>query len=285
MFSSKLAIATSLIWMLFFSLPNVANCQQIGVFTPNTTVSDSFFENFGVNFAFGLRGGTGDGSRVVGLGANGQILPNITFTQGSAGSAVPPFGGFDPNAGLRTGFGVISDNGGFTLGLVMGQGSNRSITNTTPGVTVQNGFGGSISSGSLSPFVTGVIPITGDGMSRVIYPPDNAVTRGLQSGQLDLAPSAPARDTSVSESTSLAPQVSSASSSDISVAEIKAQSLRAKDAKSAEMRRLIAAANEYESRSDLPKAIMSIRNALKLADDASLRLVLKKKLAELRGKR
>jgi hypothetical protein len=152
-------------------------------------------------------------------------------------------------------------------------------------VTVQNGFGGSISAGSLSPFVTGVIPITGDGMSRVIYPPDNAVTRGLQSGQLDLTPSAPPSDTSVSESTSPAPPESSASSSDISVAEIKAQSLRAKEAKSAELRRQIAAANDYESRSDLPKAITSIRNALRLADDAILKLKLKKKLTELRGKR
>jgi len=286
MYLFKNAISKLLILGFVFSTLNVADGQQIGVFTPFTTVGDSFYENFGVRFGFTLPGGSGNGSRIVGLGSNGQFLPNIMFTQGSAGSTVPAFGGYDPNASLRTGFGVISPGGGgFTLGLEMGQGSTRSITSTTPGVVVPNGFGGSISNGSVSPFVTGVIPVVGDGMSRAIYPPDNAVTRGIQSGQLDLETRSRSEETETAGLSGSTPRESSATTSDISVAEIKAKKLRQKEAIRSEVQRLIAAAADYEKNSDFPKAKKSLRAAIKLIDDARLKQQLDQKLNELRKKR
>ena len=178
--------ATAIVAMVaccLVAMPAVA--QQIFVETPNTNVSDSFFENLGVDFGFSLGGGdpNGTGSRVVGLNPFGQPLGQIVFSQGGAGSAIPPFGGFDPNSGAQTGFAVLNGNGGgFGLGLNFSQGNTRTLTSTTPGVTVQNGFGGSIFNGTVSPFVTGVVPVVGSG--GVI---DNGTTRALNSGRLDLS--------------------------------------------------------------------------------------------------
>ena len=47
------------------------------------------------------------------------------------------------------------------------QGSNRSISSTSPSVTMPNGGFGSISSGTLRPFVTGFTPIVGQ---QLVWP-------------------------------------------------------------------------------------------------------------------
>ena len=90
-------------------------------------------------------------------------MPNIVFSQNSVGSAVPPFGGFDPNTQATLGFGVLGDDGGFTVGLFAGKGNQRTSVTQSPMVVVPNGGVGSVFSGQLRPFVTGVTPVLGNG--------------------------------------------------------------------------------------------------------------------------
>lgn len=160
--------------------------QMIDVGTPLAGFGNSWFERQGVGFGFSLPGGHGGGSRVVGLLPNGQFTPNgqLIFNQGSFGAARPWFGGYDPNAAGRLGFGVGGQGGGFRLGFEFAKGSSRTITSTAPSLMVQNGSGGFIGSGQWTPFVTGWVPVVGN--YSVPLPPDNAVTRAVQSGQLRL---------------------------------------------------------------------------------------------------
>jgi hypothetical protein len=155
-------------WAIF-GLAGVANstlAQMIQVDTPFNSVSDSFFERQGIAFGFQLAGGQGPGSRVVGLLPNGQLNPTgaLVFSQGSVGSAVPPFGRFDPNAQATFGFGVLDGDGNrFDIGFFGGKGNNRAIVNSTPSVVVQNGTVGSVFDSQLVPFVTGITPVLGRG--------------------------------------------------------------------------------------------------------------------------
>lgn len=265
-----------------------AVAQQIFVETPNTTVSDSFYENLGVDFGFSLGGGdpNGTGSRVVGLNPFGQPLGQIVFSQGGAGSAIPPFGGFDPNAGARTGFAVRNGNGGgFSLGLNLNQGSSRTLTTTTPGVTVQNGFGGSIFNGSVSPFVTGVVPVVGNGNGGVI---DNGTTRALNSGQLDLSRlgqegSHASRSNYVASSASYAAP-STAETAMASVDSIKAARQVKEAAKKSALDNLIKQVFEAEEAGDFLKARSLLRKAIKQCDEPDKKKLLRRRLTSLRGK-
>ena len=265
--------------------------QQINVQTPFNTVSDSFFSRNGVNFGFSIPGGRGSGSRVVGLGPQGQLTPNLNFTQNGVGSAVPAFGGFDPGAAARFGFGNFNRNGGgFSLGFEFGQGSNRSSISTVPSITVPNGFGGSIGNGFRRPFVTGVIPIVSSGgvsqpkYSPVPHRPNNAVTEAVQSGQLNLSNLGSAPEPHHEGPVNYSNEKSSAQSSDIGVAAIRAQQARQEDAKRAEAQTLIQDAEQFESRGDYRMARVSLRDAIKLVDDESLKVELQAKLKTLRGK-
>lgn len=140
-----------------------AAAQQVTVATPRTTVSDSFFEHMGSSW--GLQG------------------KNWFFQFGPPGNpnaAAPPFGGFDPSAGAN--FGLGFGGGGFNGGLLgnFSQGSRRTLTSTTPMVTVQNGVPGYVADVSISPFVMGYIPVVGGfpmlGTFQPAMPPPNMVT-------------------------------------------------------------------------------------------------------------
>ena len=176
-------------WVFFLAL--VAACpadlaaQNIGVTTPFTTATDSYFERMGVNFGFSFPNGTGSGSRVVGLFPNGQLNPNgIVFNQGGFGGALPPFGGFDPASGARVGFGTVGGSGpNFSLGLSLAKGSTRTATTQAPSIVIPNGGFGGFSSGQFSPFVTSVSPVVfGNGRmlppayspSRTLFPAGGA---------------------------------------------------------------------------------------------------------------
>jgi hypothetical protein len=69
-----------------FGLDGAVRAQNINTQTPFTSVNDSYYENFGVNFGFSIPGGRGNGSRVVGYGPQGQLLPNLVFQNGSGGA-------------------------------------------------------------------------------------------------------------------------------------------------------------------------------------------------------
>ncbi|KAA1261856.1 hypothetical protein LF1_44170 [Rubripirellula obstinata] len=86
--------------------------------------------------------------------------------QGFAGQGplLTPFGG----AGVANG-GGLSGRGRFNRGRVSGglgfnfsQGSARTSTSTSAGVTTMDGFPGSIQSGTIRPFVIGIIPVVSD---------------------------------------------------------------------------------------------------------------------------
>ncbi len=140
----------------------VANAQMVNIKTPFITTSDSFYERNGVNFGFRLPGG----GNVVGLGPDGNPTPNgdLVFNQGGFNSAVPAFGGNDPNSNANFGFATKLGPFGLNFGFAAGQGSDRSIVSQTPSVTITNGQQGFISETSQRPFVTGLIPVVGGGI-------------------------------------------------------------------------------------------------------------------------
>ena len=271
--ASRLGISACMAAGMLLGFGLVADGQQVGVSTPFQSFGDSFYESAGVNFGFTLPGGRGPGSRVVGYAGNGVLTPNLRFQQGGAASAVPPFGGYDPNANANFGFGRYNSNGGgFSLGLSLGKGSTRTLTSTTPSMVVQNGFGGSMFSGQVSPFVTGYYPVVGGGRPLMMgggRPPvmDNAVTRAVRSGQLDLtspgvAESAPSSVAGVGPT-----RESSAPYGDESVAAIKARRQARLTANESHIEALIRKGLDSEEEGDYLAARKVYREAIKICDD------------------
>ena len=271
----------------FLAPPRPVSAQQIGISTPFTTTSDSFYERMGVNFGFSLPGGQGPGSRIVGLMPNGQFTPNgnLVFRQGGSVSALPPFGGYDPGANARFGFNYLNrGGGGFSLGFDFGKGSNRSMTTTAPSLVVQNGQGGTFTDGVYRPFVTGVIPVVGNGQRPQPYFIDNAVTRAIQSG-VDLTAPHPADDTHEEAATpSLRHPFSSARTGDISVTEIKAQKSRQQMLRDAEFAAQLEQVKIAEANEDYRVARIHLRKAIRLCKDASQKEGLKSHLQEIRNR-
>ncbi len=132
------------------------SAQQTTISTPQHTVSDSFFEHMGTSW--GLRG------------------DNWFFNFGGGPTqAAPPLGGFDPSAGANFGFGF---NRGGMSGFFNGnwsQGNRRSFTGQAPMVTVTSGFPGYFGDMSVTPFVTGVVPVVGGYPSVGTYRPAAAI--------------------------------------------------------------------------------------------------------------
>ena len=110
------------------------------------TINDSFYENFGFGGINMGRSGPGGG---------------WYLNTGPATSTPPPFGGYDPAADARFGM-QFGGPFGFGFNMLAGQGSTRSNTVTAPTIVIPNGGTGSIFSGSVRPFVTGVIPVVGN---------------------------------------------------------------------------------------------------------------------------
>jgi general secretion pathway protein D len=140
------------------------------------TLNDRFFERIGIDFDFEIDDNT---SQVIGeppltpddtgpsmaFGLDPTGLPTIdydyAFTQGSFGSAVPQFGGFDAATAANFGFAILSDIEVFFL-LQAAQGDTRTNVLQAPKVTLFNGQTGFVSDTSQRPFVTSVIPVVGD---------------------------------------------------------------------------------------------------------------------------
>ncbi|MCD0461198.1 hypothetical protein [Roseiconus lacunae] len=89
--------------------------------------------------------------------------------QTPAGVGVPN-SGFDPNSGLRTGFGFSSGRTRGAIGLSAIQGRSSTLQSTAPSLTTTNGIPGAIHSQTIRPFVTGVTPIvTGGGYGQPVH--------------------------------------------------------------------------------------------------------------------
>ncbi|ADB16715.1 type II and III secretion system protein [Pirellula staleyi DSM 6068] len=150
------------------------------------TLSDRFFERIGIDFDFNIDDNTGlnnvtdqlptanqpgqgvydDSSPSLNFGLNPTTgLPSadldLGFRQGSFGSAVPQFGGFDAGTAASFGFAILSDIEVFFL-LNAAQGDDRTNILQAPKVTLFNGQQAFVSDTSQRPFVISVIPVVGD---------------------------------------------------------------------------------------------------------------------------
>jgi general secretion pathway protein D len=181
------------------------NDLQIAVEVRYITLSDSFFESMGTSFdmvfrndgAFGRiaqstntftdSGGnqvTSTSSKgnnvVVGLRAPGEFTvdASIPLYQDSFGLAVPTFGGYNPAAGISTGFALLSDIETYFF-IRAAQGDTRSSVLEAPKVMLQNGQMGYLEDTTSVPFVTNVIPVVAD--FSVAYQP---IITTLNQGQV-----------------------------------------------------------------------------------------------------
>lgn len=140
------------------------------------TLNDRFFERIGVDFDFEVDDNTSqvngqvpitpdDTGPSMAFGLDPTGLPTVdydyAFNQGSFGSAVPQFGGFDAATAANFGFAILSDIEVFFL-LQAAQGDTRTNVLQAPKVTLFNGQTGFVSDTSQRPFVTSVIPVVGD---------------------------------------------------------------------------------------------------------------------------
>jgi hypothetical protein len=241
-----------------------ASAQQIVLSSPYQTLNDSFYENFG-----------------IGWGINGR---GWFFNTGPSSSAIPPFGGYDPAADAHFGFGGFSRGMGINFGMSLGQGSTRSNSVVVPTLVVPNGGTGGLFSGSISPFVTGVVPVVGGAPVAPMVPvmplmpaPQSSVSplqervERLQRGEAGPAPrAAPAEQAAPAprgpddaplvlnggkpaeggaagtRTASAAPVDSTASHGDISVAEIRRQQAAEDGARQEEIAVRIEKARGYE---------------------------------------
>ena len=142
-----LAALASLIYLLFASPAVRESAAQQGlqstVGAGRVVVSDSFYERFGIRWGIHGRG--------------------FFFDNGGPGP-VPVFGGFDPNTQGHFGFG--GRNGYFSL--FAANGNHRSIVSNSAVLTLPNGGYGEVMSSELRPFVTGVVPVVGDGSTSLL---------------------------------------------------------------------------------------------------------------------
>jgi len=115
--------------------------QQATVGTPMHSVGDSFFEYSGLSWQLRWPGGF--------------------FRFGNPNLAVPPFGGFDPGAGIHGGWSFGNRNFGGQVFFNYAQGSQRSYVSQTPMLTLTSGYPGYFADTSQSPFVIGYVPVVG----------------------------------------------------------------------------------------------------------------------------
>jgi len=181
------------------------NDLQIAVEVRYITLSDSFFERMGTSFdmvfrndgAFGrisqstntftdsagnqVQTTTSRGNNVVvGLRAPGEfsVDASVPLYQDSFGLAIPTFGGYNPAAGISTGFALLSDIETYFF-ISAAQGCVRSSVMEAPKVMLQNGQMGRLEDTTSIPFVTNVIPVVAD--FSVAYQP---IITTLNQGQV-----------------------------------------------------------------------------------------------------
>ena len=121
---------------------------QVTVTTPMHAVGTSYFEQIGTQWS--LRG------------------PGF-FARFGGGPAVPPFGRFQPGAGLHGGLGFRGGPWQGNLHFFAGQGARTSFTTVAPSLTVTQGMPGTMFAGTWSPFVMGVVPVVGRPWPGVPY--------------------------------------------------------------------------------------------------------------------
>jgi hypothetical protein len=242
--------------------------QNIGISTPFTSAGASYFESTGISWGFGI---PARGGNVMGLTPGGQLTPHIGFSW-NGGNIAPQFGGYNPNAGAR----LDIQGRNFSLGLSMAKGASRSLVSQAPSIMVQNGQGGFLFSGQSTPFVTGMIPVIGD------QPLDNAVTRALQSGQLDLT-YRPEEVKPADEAPLLHHSKSSATQGSASIASIRQEKDRKARENQAKCQALIAEAKQLLESNRRSMARNKLRQALELTESQELKKLIRTEIEALRS--
>lgn len=255
--SGRYFFSTAVVVAAVAGLTQWASAQQVKIGSPFMTITDKFYENFHV--------------RLQPLGRTGS-RGGWFFAPGNY--ATPPqFGGYDPAADARFGFNI----GSFGLTLAAGQGSDRSMVLEEPVIVIPNGGTGSLFSGSVRPFVTGVIPIVGTAPPGMVSPlrqkldqlreeqeksqaeavrdqqrDAQAAARDDAAPQRDDAPlvlkggKSPAAGKSAGAAPTPARSRSTANHGDVSVAEIRRQQAAADAARAEEIEALVEKARGHE---------------------------------------
>lgn len=236
---------------------SVGNAQMVVVETPLDNVGSSFYERQGVGFSFAIPGS----DTIVGIGPDGQPTSNgaIQFSWGGLDSALPPFGGHDPNADARFGFGYLGkDGGGFGLNFALGQGADRTYTQTRPIIVLQNGFPGSVTDTTQRPFVTSIVPVLGDQQLGPL-PADEAERA---SAELDYPRQGRGARKNLPDGRVAGSRSSTATAGDLSVAEIRRQK---REAKRSEIAKLLADARQAVAEGKHAMAKNYFKNAARRA--------------------
>lgn len=155
---SRLSPVLVLAIALVFAADRFASGQMVATQSPFQTNSSSFYEQSNVNW--------------------GIHNPHY-FMEFNGGGVTPPFGGFQPNAGLHTGFAV--GNAHFDLGFA--QGASINSTMAAPVLTTTNGVPGAIFFGSSQPFVTGIAPQVGTAGFFSVPPSVDPLTARMAAGE------------------------------------------------------------------------------------------------------
>ncbi len=111
--------------------------------TPLQSNSDRFFESSNMNWS--LRG------------------PNFFATFGGPNIGVPRFGGYNPNAGISSGWAFNSGKFSGNFNFNFSQGYERFSTTTAPSLTTMNGQTGQFFSGVRRPFIYSLVPVVPPG--------------------------------------------------------------------------------------------------------------------------
>ena len=222
------AILGSRLWGVTIGLAclgaaDLASAQYSFIETPFNSASHSFYENIGT--AWGVQG-------------RGWFF---NFGGGGAGNPAP-FGGFDPNAQANFGTGFRGNGFRGNFRMTAGQGSDSTLTTSTPGVMVPNGGIGFFSDVQQRPFVLGIIPVVGEPVSPLRWRLERMAEQG-NSPRVGASDSDRSPESSGGGSSS----TSSASRGDLSVAAIKAEQAAEDAAKAAEVAELLAKARELEA--------------------------------------
>jgi general secretion pathway protein D len=156
---------------------------QVAVEVRYITLSDRFYERMGTAFDMAFRqdnaasrittvpdvfeGGAGESPRgsnvVIGLEAPRIFNANasIPVHQDSFSLTTPAFGGYNPMAGISTGFALLSNLETYFF-IQAAQGCTRSAVMEAPKVMLQNGQAGFVNDTTQMPFVTSVTPVVAD---------------------------------------------------------------------------------------------------------------------------
>ncbi len=138
---SRILLTAAVVIPMLHSLADDARAQvMVRTETPLQNNSERFFESTSMGWSVRRPG---------------------FFASFGTSPVLPPFGGFNPNAGLTTGFSVRTGKWSSNFNFNFSQGISRSSTTIAPTVMSMNGQPASLFSGTVRPFVLGVVPVGG----------------------------------------------------------------------------------------------------------------------------